>query len=338
MVNWPCTLADAHRRQPNHRRVAGRSALAVGACLVLFGAAGCSASSPGSPPMTHATATPAQSSRSPGATPPRAATTKVTKLLVVFIENRSFEQMSSQMPYVVGLARRYGYATRFHAIRHPSLPNYLAVAGGSTYGVTDDAPPASHNASGHSVFGDAIRAGKTATIYNDGMAGSCALRPQNLYAVKHNAWAYFSAERALCRGHDVSASSLDTDIATGRLPNAGEIVPNLCHDAHDLVAGCSLTEADTWLRGTLGKVIAGPDFRSGHLAVVVTADEDSYQDDNLVLTAVLHPSQHHHVVGTPLTHYSLSRLFSQVLGTQPLHDAATAPDMAAAFGLPIAGS
>jgi hypothetical protein len=239
---------------------------------------------------------------------------------------------------VFGLAKRYGYATQFHAIRHPSLPNYLAVAGGSTYGVTDDDPPSSHTASGHSVFGDAIRAGKTATIYNEGMTGSCALEPGNLYAVKHNAWAYFSAERSLCQKNDVSTRGLDADIAAGRLPNAGEIVPDLCHDAHNLVAGCSLAQADTWLHTTLGKVIAGPDFRSGHLAVVVTADEDSYQDGNHVLTAVFHPSQHHHVVSTPLTHDSLSRLFSQVLGTKPLNDAATAPNMAKAFGLPIAAS
>ena len=39
---------------------------------------------------------------------------------------------------------------------------------------------------------------------------------------------------------------------------------------------------------------------------------------------------------TPLNHYSLSRLYSEVVGAPALRRAANAPDMAAAFGLPLA--
>jgi hypothetical protein len=48
---------------------------------------------------------------------------------------------------------------------------------------------------------------------------------------------------------------------------------------------------------------------------------------------VLSPALHHRVVDTPLTHYSLSRYLSQVLGVAPLKNAATAPDLRTAFGL-----
>ena len=83
------------------------------------------------------------------------------------------------------------------------------------------------------------------------------------------------------------------------------------------------------------KVFAGPDWKSGHLAVVLTADEDDHTQGNKVLTVVIHPSQVHHVVGTRLTHYSLTRLYDEVAHLPYLANAATAPSMAEAFGLPL---
>ncbi len=71
-----------------------------------------------------------------GSVPPGAS-----KLLVFVVENHSLDQMKQQMPWTYGFAQRYGYATRYVAMTHPSLPNYLAIAGGSTFGVADDAAP-----------------------------------------------------------------------------------------------------------------------------------------------------------------------------------------------------
>jgi acid phosphatase len=109
------------------------------------------------------------------------------------------------------------------------------------------------------------------------------------------------------------------------------VVPDLCNDAHD----CPLATADGWLKSWLPQILAGPDFRAGRLAVVVTADEDDSKSGNLVLTAVLHPSldRTHKVVTTRLTHYSLTRFYDDVLRVPRLRNAATAPSMSAAFGL-----
>jgi hypothetical protein len=111
------------------------------------------------------------------------------------------------------------------------------------------------------------------------------------------------------------------------------LVPNKCNDAHD----CTLTVADNWLKARLPAVLASDDFTSGRLAVVVTADEDDQSQGNKVLTAVLAKPLDgaHKVVSAALTHYSLSRLLSQVSGQAGLRSAATAPDMAAAFGLTV---
>lgn len=256
----------------------------------------------------------------------------VTKVLVFVVENHSLSQMRSRMPYTFSLARRFGYATRYTAVRHPSLPNYLAIAGGSTFGVADDRPPTTHPVGRRSVFGQALRSGKTAGVYAEGMPHSCATQDGGSgYAVKHNPWAYFVKERGWCQKYDVPVSRLPAAITQGRLPHVGMVIPNLCNDAHD----CPLGTADTWFRGWMTQVFAGPDWRSGHLAVVLTADEDDRSHGNTVLTVVIHPSQRARVVSTALTHYSLTRLYQDVSRVPHLLRAASAPSMSTAFGLPV---
>jgi len=80
-------------------------------------------------------------------------------------------------------------------------------------------------------------------------------------------------------------------------------------------------------------VQAGPDWTSGRLAIVITADEDDHSQGNKVLTVVASRYQSHRVVTTPLTHYSLTRFINDVAGTRYLRNAATAPSMTTAFGV-----
>jgi acid phosphatase len=117
----------------------------------------------------------------------------------------------------------------------------------------------------------------------------------------------------------------------GTLPNVGEVTPNLNNDGHD----GSLAAADTWLQGWLPHIMAGPDYRSGRLAIVITADEDDHNQGNTVLTTVVHPSQHSHVVRSALTHYSLTNVLAQVGHGPCIANGCTAPNFADAFGLMI---
>lgn len=282
----------------------------------LLGLSGCGAGQP-SAPASFATVQPAQ----------------VTKLLVFVVENHSLDQMRAAMPYTAALGKAFAVATNYQAVTHPSLPNYLAMTGGSTFGIADDDPPASHTTDQPSVFGQALSVGKTAKVYAEGMPGNCATENSGKYVVKHNPWAYYLSERSSCLRYDVPLTELSGDVVKGRLPNAGMVIPDLCNDAHN----CDLSVADHWLRTELDMVMAGPDWRGGQLAIVVTADEDDHEQNNLVLTVLAHPSMHGTVVTTPLTHYSLARLYSEVLSAEPLGEAAVAPSMSAAFGLEVAG-
>jgi acid phosphatase len=234
------------------------------------------------------------------------------------------------------LSDRYGYATRWRAITHPSEPNYLAIVGGSTFGITDDDPPSAHYArigSARSVFDQALAAGRTAGVYAEGMPDPClpvdypSAAP--LYAARHNPWVFFRAGRTGCRAHDRGLSTFAADAAADRLPDVGLLVPDLQHDAHD----ASLAAADSWLRTRLQPVLASDDFTTGRLVVVVTADEDDGHSGELVLTSVLNRRLSGVVVDTPLDHYSLTRYIDEVLRVAPLRAAADAPDLKGAFGL-----
>ncbi len=302
-----------------------RRATVVSVALVALLLAGCGSASTGDPPGSAA------ASGVPMAAPPSAPAATVTKLLVVVEENHTLSQMKSGMPYTFRLAKRFGYATHYRAISHPSLPNYIAIAAGKTYGITDDSPPADHPLAGVSVFGQALARHRSATVYAQSMPGDCATADSGPYAVRHNPWTYFSSERSQCKAHDVPMRQFPNAVAAGRLPRVGMVVPDVNHDAHD----GSLQEADAWFRSLMAQVFAGPDWRSGHLAVVLTADEGDGSQGNRVLTVVIHPSQHHHVVRQPLSHYSLTRLYDEVAGLPLLNHARTAPSMAKAFGLPV---
>jgi acid phosphatase len=80
----------------------------------------------------------------------------------------------------------------------------------------------------------------------------------------------------------------------------------------------------------------GPDWKSGQLAIVVTADEDDRHHGNNVLTLVANPALHGKVVTEPLSHLSLSRSLSEVSGSVPLNKAVGAPSLLGTFGLKTA--
>ncbi len=288
----------------------GLKVVALGAALLL--AAGCGSSSAPAPQAAEPT----------------------SKVLVVVEENQTQTTALREMPYLASLANAHGRTTNYRAVAHPSLPNYLAMAGGSTFGVTDDKEPIDHPLSGPSAFDNALLAGATAKTYAEAMPYPCALASRGSYAAKHNAWTYFvdAPSRSNCQKYDVPAGTpasgaLHEDIDAGRLPTLGVLIPDLCHDGHD----CRLGTADEWLSQWLPTVMVGPDYRAGRLAIVVVFDEDDESGPNTVITAVVAPNVARISTATSFTHYSLARYFAELTGAAPLRDAKTATSLRTAF-------
>lgn len=283
------------------------------------------------PTPTAVSPSPSPTPTTPSPSPTRAS--DIDKILVMVIENKSYGQMKSSAPKIWALAQKYAYATDFTAIRHPSLPNYIAMAAGSTLGVSSNGFPSKIKLRSPSVFGNTIKAGGTAEIMADGMgAENCKTTEIDQYVPRHVPWLYFVDERELCQEFVTDAADFDVDVAAGGLSNVGMLIPDNCHNAHD----CSIPTADDWIAAQVEVAMSGPDWKSGRLAIVITADEDNKKAGNRILTVVLHPSQKSRVVTTPLTLYSLHRLLADVGKTEPMNKGRAAPDMAKAFGLPLA--
>jgi hypothetical protein len=279
----------------------------------------------------------AATTASPLATQSPRPTRHLTKALTVVLENHGTAAALAQMPTLAKLAHTFGYTSAYSSLAHDSLPNYIAMAAGATAGVEGDGGPDVNAVSGPSVFDQALAHGRTAKTYAEDMPTSCAQTDTGGYVVHHNPWVYFTdaASRRACRRYDVPAGTLTsgalhTDIVAGTLPTIGLVVPSMCDDAHD----CSLAHADGWLARWFGQLRAGPDWRAGRLALVVTFDEaeqDSTSND--VLTVVAAPGIRSLVARQPYTHVAWSAWMSRLAGAAPLRDAATSPSLGAGFGL-----
>lgn len=250
----------------------------------------------------------------------------------IWMENHSYGSVigNSQAPFENSVATQCGSATNNNGVSHPSLPNYLAATGGSTFGVTDDASPSSHQIGADSIFGQVGRAGLSWRAYEESMPKNCDTSPSGSYAVKHNPAAYYQAIRTACDTNDVPlAGFFDHDVAAGSLPSFSFVTPNLCNDTHD----CSVQVGDTWLATWVPKILAGPNYSSGNTLVVITWDEGE-GSNNRIPTIVIGPSVPAGTVATPrFDHYALLRTTEDLLGLGHLQAAASAPSMGVAFGL-----
>jgi acid phosphatase len=255
-----------------------------------------------------------------------AESASASKVLVVVEENHSLAEARAQMPYLTGLGNTYAYATGWHATTHPSLPNYVAMTGGSTFGITTDTEPipSPKIGTGGSVFG---QTGSSRT-YAESMTGTCSKTAANGYVPKHNPWVYYGSEATACKARDIPATSFVADAKANSLADVTFLIPNLSHDAHN----GTLAAADTWLKGRLPAVLASADFTSGRLTVVVTFDEDDHSAGNQVLTVVMNAdATRHGAVAASLNHYALTGYIDQTIGAPMLRGATAA--LAPAFGL-----
>ena len=72
---------------------------------------------------------------------------KLDHVFVIMMENHGYSQIvgNPDTPFANELARSGNTASNYFAIAHPSLTNYLEVAGGSNFGVHSDNNPDWHN-------------------------------------------------------------------------------------------------------------------------------------------------------------------------------------------------
>jgi hypothetical protein len=247
-------------------------------------------------------------------------------IFVIIMENHSASQIigSADAPFINELAASYGLAASYTAVAHPSLPNYLALTGGSTFGVSTDCTDCFQNAPNIAV--DRIAAaGLTWRGYMESMPSAAFAGDAYPYMQKHNPFAYYDDIRTDPKqfANVVPYTQLATDLASAQAtPSFGWITPNMLDDMHD----GTVAQGDTWLSVAVPALLASGAFTTQRSLLLVTWDENDDSAGNEVVTLVIAkgvPAGFKSQV--PYTHYSLLRTIEASWGLAPL----TANDAAA---------
>ncbi|HJW22044.1 MAG TPA: alkaline phosphatase family protein [Candidatus Limnocylindrales bacterium] len=250
-------------------------------------------------------------------------------VFVVVMENREATAIigNPDAPYINALARRYGLATNYRAVAHPSEPNYLALWSGSTQGVTNDG--VYNFAAGRTLADEVEASGRSWHVAAENVPLGCYTGStasggpdgSGTYARKHEpaiSWTSVSGNAARC-ARITDFSHFD--------PNLGDlwfVAPNLCHDMHD----CSIATGDAFLRSWLPGILTSAAFGDG--VVFLTWDEGTTATGGggRVATIVMSPLvKGGSTSATSHSHYSLLRTIEDAWGLPCLARACDANDL-----------
>ena len=292
-------------------------------CVVL-----CSAAVIGAVPSTASSATSATQS---------AVVPSFAHVVVVVMENKSASSIignTSQASYINGLAAQYSYASNDFAISHPSLPNYLALTGASTFGITSDCSPAACPVNATNLMDRIESSGRSWKAYMESMPTSCATTDAYPYAVKHNPFVYYNDIRtnaSRCQSHVVPFTQLGTDLrSASTTPSYSWITPNMCNDMHD----CSIATGDAWLRTQIPAILSSPAFTTQNSVLLLTWDEDDSSGNNRVDLVVAGPNAvRGQVSAVSYNHYSILSTVESAWGVAALNaNDSSATTLASFFG------
>lgn len=250
-----------------------------------------------------------------------------THIFVIVMENREYSDIigDGDAPYLNELAKTYGLATSAYAVTHPSLPNYLALLGGDTFGIHSDCTTCYVQAP--NLVDELEASHKTWHAYMESLPQPCFVGDAYPYAQKHDPFIYFDDIRtnsSRCR-QIVPLAQLQSDLASNQVPDFVWITPNLCSDMHD----CSTSAGDHWLASWVPRILASPGWRTGGV-VFITWDEGTtnngccrYAGGGHIVTLVISPlGKPHYASNVPYDHYSLLRTITDAWGMRELGHAA----------------
>jgi hypothetical protein len=188
-------------------------------------------------------------------------------VFIVVEENHKYSDVigNSSMPYLNGLANKYGLALKYYANTHPSIGNYFMLTTGQIITNNDSFCSKITN---DNIVRHLITAGKTWKSYAESLPSvgytGCS---SGAYVKRHNPFAYFNdvVDSSTEKLNLVPFSQLPTDLTSNHLPQFSFIVPNLNNDAHN----GTLSQADYWLKKNIGPLINSSVFQKDGILIIV---------------------------------------------------------------------
>lgn len=228
-------------------------------------------------------------------------------VIVIMFENRGAAKVfrNPAAKTFRRLAERYVTLESYDAVAHPSLPDYLALVSGSTYGLHTDCTDC--------VFGSR---NLTDTLGARSLTWKAYVEdlPSRLTDIDRPAvkaripFLYFrdvlSSPRRM--RSIVPLSVFSRDLGADRLPSFSLVIPDLCHDMHN----CAVRSGDRWLASFMRPLLRPDELQRSVVFVVFDEARDWAHAGGggrvpaIVVGPLVRPDSLSRV---PLTHYSLLR-------------------------------
>lgn len=260
------------------------------------------------------------------------------RVVIIVLENVDYE-LAIQNKNLAELAAQGASFTNFHALFHPSYPNYLAMVAGTDFATHnrgfyrgDNQVNFPNDAEHHTIADRLIAGGLDFKQYAEELPpGACpwnvsihhvAERRGN-YVRRHVPFLSFREVQdkwcdRVVRVDSSAANNFFVQDAKKGLVAYSFYTPNTNHDGHDT----NVTVAAAWLKKFLDETFTEK-LRQGTL-VVVTFDESGGNRDNRIFTLFLGDmvkpanQQDPGALGRHYTHYNVLRTIEDNFGLEPL--------------------
>ena len=248
---------------------------------------------------------------------PASSAPNLNPLIVIWMENheRSSIVGSSDADYLNAFRNAGRDFTHYYGVTHPSLPNYLAFANGSTNGKQGSDSISAGEIPGPTLWKQLSRQRIPWGVYMESMPSVCySGSSSGDYVLRHNpATPFASVFDRPKRCANVKPYSM-FDVSA--LPAVSFIAPNLCNDMHD----CSIATGDNWLQARVPAMLAAG------AEVLITFDEGSTSTNGggNIYAAVRGPGIGSSTNTATFNHYSLLAAIEKRLEVSRLNNAASA--------------
>src|SRR5437867_536807 len=235
-----------------------------------------------------------------------APTNNFDQFVIVLMENHDLSDIYGPATYMTQLADQNAFAQHWASITNPSQPNYIALIGGSTFGVSGDG---NHPNLNQKTIVDIIEtSGHTWNAIAEGSGSGCSINPDR--GEDHFpflSYTTITGNSARCANLH-SGGPADVVAALNAGTNFIWFTPNDGHNMHDN----SVSSGDSWLQSWVPQLLSA--ISGKHATLFITYDE-GYASPPLVYSGFSGPAaKQAYKSTTSYTHYSLLKLIEDVWG------------------------
>ena len=235
------------------------------------------------------------------------ATGNFDQLVVVLMENKNLDEVYGPATYMTQLADQFALSEGWASITNPSQPNYIAILGGSTFGVSGDGE---HPNLDHPTMVDILEnTSKTWKAFAEDASGTgCSLDPPR--GEDHFPFlSYTTITNNSARCANLLPGSYNEVISAF---NAGTnfiwLTPNDCNNMHD----CSVATGDAWIQSWVPNLMLA---MAGKKAALIIMFDEAYTSPPYIYMSFSGPATNLAYKSTAsYNHYSLLKLVEDVWG------------------------